>query len=149
LFAPAVPTAESRSVPQAPTPEQVFQGFVDAMNRHDVDAQYAHYAADMRYVDEETRIVPPRESERLDREFERGSGAFWSYEIVGRAPDRLDVILTEDMEFYRALGAGRVRHLVELDAGRIERALRDARAWRRRPAYHGRHDRRLRSELVA
>ena len=96
LFVPAAPTAESRPLPQAPTPEQVFQGFVDAMNRHDVDAQYAHYAADMRYVDEENRIVPPRESERLDREFERGSGAFWSYEIVGSAPDRLDVILTED-----------------------------------------------------
>ena len=35
-----------------------------------------------------------------------GAAPVWSYEIVGRAPDRLDVILTEDMEFYRALGAG-------------------------------------------
>lgn len=90
----------------AQTPEQVFQGFVDAMNRHDVDAQYSFYAPDMVYVDEGRRIAPPREEERLDRAFERGSSASWSYEIVGRGPDRLDVILTEDMEFYRALGSG-------------------------------------------
>jgi hypothetical protein len=101
LAASAPSTCAEKSLP-----ERVFSSFVDAMNRHDVDAQYAHYAPDMRYLDEGRRIEPTREKERLDREFERGSGASWSYEILGRAADSLEVILAEDMEFYRALGAG-------------------------------------------
>jgi hypothetical protein len=103
LFVAAV-TCSSAAEPSLH--ERVFSSYVAALNRHDVDAQYAHYADDMRYLDGGARIVPPRESERLDRAFERGSGAVWSYEILGRASDRLDVILTEDMEFYRALGVG-------------------------------------------
>jgi WD40-like Beta Propeller Repeat len=106
LLATGAVASEPPSGAEASGPERVFQGFVDAMNRHDVDAQYSFYADDMVYVDEGRRIAPPREDERRDRAFERGSGAVWSYVIVGRGPDRLDVILTEDMEFYRALGAG-------------------------------------------
>jgi hypothetical protein len=98
------------------------------LNRHDVDAQYAHHADDMTYVDEGRRIVPRREDERLDRAFEAGSGAVWSYEVVGRGPDRLDVVLTEDMEYYRALGAGprSSRREVRFRGGRIvEMSARD------------------------
>ena len=86
--------------------EQVLRGFVAAMNRHDVDAQYAHYAPDMTYLDEGRRVTPPREEERRDRAFEGASGAVWSYEILGRAPGWLDVLLTEELGFYDALGVG-------------------------------------------
>ena len=87
-------------------PESVLRSFVLALNRHDVDAQYAHYTDDMAYVDEGRRVPPPREQERRDRAFEGASGAVWSYGVKDAGPDRLDVVLTEDMEFYRALGVG-------------------------------------------
>jgi TolB protein len=90
----------------APSPEDVLHRFVQALNRHDVEAQYAHYTDDMVYVNEGRRIRPPREEERRDRAFEMASGAAWSYEVLEKAEGRIDALLTEDMEFYRALGVG-------------------------------------------
>jgi TolB protein len=90
--------------------EPLVASLIDALNRHDVDAQYGHYTADMVYLDEGRRIAPEREGERSDREFEWANDARWSYEVLGAGLDSLELVLTEDMEFYRALGVGPRSH---------------------------------------
>jgi TolB protein len=90
--------------------EPVVASLVEALNRHDVDAQFGHYASDMVYLDQGRRIPPDRQGERSDREFEAANGARWSYEILGAGLDSLELVVTEDMEFYRALGVGARSH---------------------------------------
>jgi hypothetical protein len=109
--------------------EPVVASLVEALNRHDVDAQFGHYASDMVYLDEGRRIAPDRDGERLDREFEAASDARWSYRVVGAGLDSLELILTEDMEFYRALGVGARSHRARyrFREGRIFEA--EAREW--------------------
>jgi hypothetical protein len=52
------------------------------------------------------RIPPRREAERRDREFEGSSSGRWSYELLGSGLDSLEITLTEELDFYRALGVG-------------------------------------------
>lgn len=94
----------------AASPEQVMESFIAAMNRHSVDDQYAHYAEGMVYIDEGQRFRAYKEMERSDREFEAVNDAVWSYEVLEAGPDSLEMIITEDMEFYRLLGVGPRSH---------------------------------------
>jgi len=66
--------------------EKVMRGFVDALNRHDVDAQYAHFTPDMVYVDAGRRITPNKEDDAVtarrpapvDRQRDERLGPAWS-----------------------------------------------------------------------
>jgi TolB protein len=89
---------------------RVMESFIAALNRHDVDAQYAHYAPDIHFVDEGRRVAPKRNEERSDREFEAANRAHWSYEVLGAGLDTLDLVIREDMEFYDLLGVGTRGH---------------------------------------
>jgi len=86
--------------------EPVLRSYLAAMNRHDVDAQYAHYAGDMVYVDGERRTHPDREAERPHREFEGGSVGVWSAAVLDAGLDSLELRMTEELDYYRALGVG-------------------------------------------
>lgn len=86
--------------------EPVMRSFIAALNQHDVDAQYRHYSPDVAYLDNGSRVVPDKERSRPNREFEAANHAQWSYRTLGAGPDSLDVIVTEEMEFYRLLGVG-------------------------------------------
>jgi hypothetical protein len=111
-----------RAVAQArPGHQAVFRSFVDAMDRHDVDAQYAHYAEGMAYLAEGRRVPPNRERERANREFEAAGQARWSHAVLGGGLDNLTALLTEDLELYRALGVGprSSRRRVRFVKGRI------------------------------
>jgi Tol biopolymer transport system component len=106
--------AEEPGRTAAPGPEAVLRSLIEAMNRHDVDAQYAHYTNDMVYVHDGLRIVPSREDGRGNREFEGAGGASWSYELVSSGADRLTAVFTERLDLYDALGAGPRSSLREL-----------------------------------
>ena len=90
--------------------EKVMRSFIAALNRHDVDAQYRHYSPDVTYLDNGSRVVPDKERSRPNREFEAANHAQWSYRALGAGLDSLDVIVTEEMEFYRLLGVGARSH---------------------------------------
>jgi TolB protein len=90
--------------------EAVMRSFIAAMNRHDVDTQYAHYGAGMHFIDDGRRVVPERNEERLDRQFEAANRARWSYKILGAGIDSLEMIVSERMDFYDLLGVGTRRH---------------------------------------
>jgi hypothetical protein len=68
----------------------------------------------MVYIDDGRHVVPSREDERSDREFEGAGGASWSYELVSSGADRLTAVFTERLDFYDALGAGPRSSLREL-----------------------------------
>jgi hypothetical protein len=90
--------------------DRVMRSYVAALNRHSVDAQFAHFAPNMEYLEGTRRASPDKEQERADREFEAANGAVWSYRVVGAGRDSLEMVVTEDMEFYRLLGAGARSH---------------------------------------
>ncbi len=90
--------------------EKIMRSFIAAMNRHDVDAQYTHYGKDMHYLDNGQRIIPNKEEERGDREFESANNAKWSYTVLGAGLDSLEMVVTEGMDFYDLLGVGPRSH---------------------------------------
>lgn len=87
-----------------------LKGLFKALNQHDVDAQFAHYAEEMAYVEEGRSLLPDREAERHDREFEAENDAVWTYTIVNSGPDSVEAIVREDMKFYQLLGVGARSH---------------------------------------
>jgi TolB protein len=92
---------------------RVMDNFISAMNRHDVDAQFGHYGPDMHFIDSrdgDRRVGPNKEEERFDREFESANNATWNYRVVGAGLDSLDVVITENMDFYELLGVGARSH---------------------------------------
>ena len=97
----------------ASTPDsnvRVLDRLIDALNRHDVDGQFAQYASDVRFVDGGQRVAPNKERSRSNREFEAANNAKWSYRVVGRGEDTLEVVVTETMELYDLLGVGPRSH---------------------------------------
>jgi hypothetical protein len=93
-----------------PIYESIMDRHIAAMNRHSVDEQYANYGVGMVYIDEGHRIAPSREDERADREFEEANHAVWSYRVLGGGLNTLEMVITEDMEYYRLLGVGPRSH---------------------------------------
>ena len=87
-----------------------MRAYIAALDRHDVEDQYSHYSTEMLQPPEGQTFEAKKEKSRNEREFEAGSHARWSYEIVGAGPDSLDAIVTEGMDFYDALGAGPRSH---------------------------------------
>jgi hypothetical protein len=90
--------------------EEVLRSFFRALNQHDVDAQFRHYAPEIAFHDEGQPVVPNKERARSDREFEDANNAVWSYCVLGGGLDSLDLVITEDMEYYQLLGAGARSH---------------------------------------
>jgi hypothetical protein len=90
--------------------EPVMRGYIAALDRHDVDGQYSHYSPEMLEPAEGQSIAAKRDKSRNEREFEAGSNARWSYEVVGAGLDSLEAIVTEGMDFYDALGVGPRSH---------------------------------------
>jgi TolB protein len=109
--------------------EAVVARFIESLNAHDVDAQYRLYTHDMAHIDEGRRVVPRKDEERADREFEGANGARWSYVVLGAGLDSLELVITEDMEFYRSLGVGARSHRARyrFRDGKIREA--EAREW--------------------
>ena len=90
--------------------DPVMRGYIEALDRHDVDGQYSHYSPEMLQPPEGQTIAARRERSRNEREFEAGGNARWSYEIVGAGIDSLEAVVTEGMDFYDALGVGPRSH---------------------------------------
>ena len=85
---------------------------MEALNKHDVEGQFAQYGPDIHFIDEGRRVVPNKEGSRSNREFEAANNAKWSYRIVGGGSDFLELIVTEGMDFYDLLGVGPRSHRV-------------------------------------
>ena len=90
--------------------EPVMRGYISALDRHDVDGQYSYYSPEMLEPPEGQTIEAKRKRSRNEREFEAGSNARWSYEVVGAGLDNLEATVTEGMDFYDALGVGPRSH---------------------------------------
>jgi isoquinoline 1-oxidoreductase beta subunit len=106
---------------------RVIARLMAALNRHDVEGQYAEYSPDIHFVDEGRRVVPDKEGARANREFESANHARWSFRIVGTAPDAVELIVAEALDFYDLLGVGPRSHRVRyrLREGKIV----EAEAW--------------------
>jgi Tol biopolymer transport system component len=90
--------------------EPVMRGYIEALDRHDVDGQYGYYSPEMLQPAKGRSAEAEKEGDRRDREFEAVSNARWSYEVVGAGLDCLEAIVTEGMDFYDALGVGPRSH---------------------------------------
>lgn len=91
---------------------RVIDRLMAALNRHDVDGQYAEYGPDIHFIDEGRRVVPDKESSRSNRQFESANNAKWSYRVLSTGPDTLELVVTESMDFYDLLGVGPRSHRV-------------------------------------
>ena len=90
--------------------EPILRGYIEALDRHDVDGQYGHLSPEMLQPAPGKSAEAEKEEDRHDREFEAGSNARWSYAVVGPGLDSLEVTVTEAMDFYDALGVGPRSH---------------------------------------
>jgi len=90
--------------------EPVMRGYIEALDRHDVDGQYSHYSPEMLQPADGQSVAARREKSRDEREFEAAGNARWSYTVVGGGLDSLEAIVTEGMDFYDALGVGPRSH---------------------------------------
>jgi Tol biopolymer transport system component len=90
--------------------EAVLRGYIEALDRHDVEGQYSFYSSEMLEPPAGQTIEAKKERSRNERAFEAASNARWSYEIVGAGLDSLEATITEGMDFYDALGVGPRSH---------------------------------------
>jgi TolB protein len=88
----------------------VFDRYIAALDRHDVEGQFAEYGPDMHSFDEGRRGTPDKERSRANREFEAANNARWSYRLLGHGPGTLDLVITEGMDYYDLLGVGPRSH---------------------------------------
>jgi TolB protein len=90
--------------------EPVMRGYIEALDRHDVDGQFGYYSKEMLEPPAGQTIEAKKERSRNERGFEAAANARWSFEVVGSGLDSLEAIVTEGMDFYDALGVGPRSH---------------------------------------
>ncbi|MBI3404532.1 MAG: hypothetical protein HY046_03635 [Acidobacteria bacterium] len=85
----------------------VLGRYLAALNRYDADAVASFYAADaVRIRNGGREPIVRRDPWRGYREFEAVTHATFDFEIRSIRGDRADLLMTEDNDFYQALGTG-------------------------------------------
>jgi len=133
--------------PAAESPLETVARFMESWNRHDFEAEMKCRSNAVTLVHDGKRSIESpedREAERGYRAFDRVVRARFRYAVVSSTPDTVEIALTEDNDFLRAIGIpelrsrwsyvvreGRIQeehHLNQPDPAYVT-ALRDFRVW--------------------